>query len=225
MKNGSFQRFEDSVFVSESSGSVSVEIFEPEKMRALIVLAHGAGAGMKHAFMVKLSTELAAVSVGTIRYNFPYMEQRKKRPDPPALAHKAVAAALNYAQQRYPAIPLFAGGKSFGGRMTSQYVSKESPSFLKGIVFYGFPLHPAGKPSIERADHLAEVQIPMLFLQGTRDALAELPLIQSVCSKLPTATLTLFEGADHSFLVSRKDIIPALVDSTGQWLDKQLKNQ
>lgn len=213
-------RHNETVVVSDTIGSVSVEAVVPAQMQAMIVLAHGAGAGMHHSFMTKLSEALAAASIGTLRYNFPYMENGRKRPDLPAIAHKAVDRALHYAHERYPEVLLVAGGKSFGGRMTSQFVSKEAPPFLRGLVFYGFPLHPAGSPSVERAEHLREVKLPMLFLQGTKDTLAELSLIQSVCDQLSSASLVLFEGADHSFKVSRKEIIPELVQATAGWLKR-----
>lgn len=220
----SFQIHHRKVLVSETIGSVSIEIFEPKKLRTMLVLAHGAGAGMMHDFMVRLCTELATLSIGTIRYNFPFMESGKKRPDLPATAHKTVASVLVHAHTNFPDTPLFAGGKSFGGRMTSQYVAKNPPSFLKGIVFYGFPLHPAGNPSVERAEHLNQIKLPMLFLQGTRDALAELTLIESVCKQLSTATLIKLEGADHAFKVARKNILPELATHTESWMDKVCKD-
>jgi predicted alpha/beta-hydrolase family hydrolase len=205
--------------VSDSIGAVSAEVFEPDNMKAMIVLAHGAGANMHHRFMKALSTALAEAGVGTLRYNFPYMEKGKGRPDVPAVAEKTVEAAIEKARSLYPHVNLFAGGKSFGGRMTSQRVSKEPISGLKGIVFFGFPLHAVGKPSSDRAAHLKAVTIPMLFLQGTRDALADLTLITDVTSGLPTSTLALFEGADHSFAVGKKEIIPQLVETTLKWLN------
>ena len=208
----------DTVLVSSSSGSVSIEIMEPEKMKAMLVLAHGAGAGMGHPFMFKLSQALAGLHVGTVRYNFPYMENRKGRPDPAPIAELTVEKIVEYTLQLYPKMSLFAGGKSFGGRMTSQWFSKEPEKSLKGIVFFGFPLHPTGKPSIERSAHLKNIHVPMLFLQGTKDTLAELNLLKPVCASLPTATLTLFEGADHSFKASRKDNIQELAEETAAWM-------
>lgn len=206
--------------VSDSVGFVSAEALEPADMKALIVLAHGAGANMNHRFMKGLAKALAESGIGTLRYNFPYMEKGKGRPDPPAIAEKTVEAAIEKAYERYSGIHLFAGGKSFGGRMTSQRVSKQPISYLKGLVFYGFPLHASGKPSTDRAAHLKAVTIPMLFLQGTRDSLADLALITEVASGLPTSTLTLFEGADHSFAVGKKEIIPALAEQTLTWMTK-----
>jgi predicted alpha/beta-hydrolase family hydrolase len=207
--------------ISESSGEVSAEIIEPKKMKTLLVLAHGAGAGMNHRFMVQLSEELAKKEIGTLRYNFPYMENGKKRPDVPAVATKTVEMVLNKANELFPEASIFASGKSFGGRMSSQCLSKNSPDFVKGIIFYGFPLHPAGTPAIDRAEHLKQVKVPMLFLQGTRDALAELNLIQSVSSNLKQASLVLFENADHSFKSGKKEFIPELVAATEKWIDER----
>jgi predicted alpha/beta-hydrolase family hydrolase len=204
--------------VSSSSGSVSIEIVEPEKVKSILVLAHGAGAGMGHPFMVKLSQALADRGVATVRYNFPYMENGKGRPDPAPIAELTVEKIVEFARVRFAKVPLFAGGKSFGGRMTSQWASKKADHPLMGIVFYGFPLHPAGKPSIERSAHLKNIQVPMLFLQGTKDTLAELDLLKPVCASLPTATLTLFEGADHSFKASKKDNILELAETTAAWM-------
>jgi predicted alpha/beta-hydrolase family hydrolase len=208
-----------SITVSNSIGNISGLILEPKPCKAMIVLAHGAGAGMTHKFMESLAAELASLSMGTLRYNFPYMENGKKRPDPPAIAEKTVEAALNKTQELFSSIPVYSGGKSFGGRMTSHRLSKECPAFVKGIIFFGFPLHAAGNPSTDRAAHLANIHIPMLFLQGTRDALAELSLIEKVCSGLPTATLTKFEGADHSFKSGKKDFVSELASATDQWVN------
>jgi uncharacterized protein len=209
---------EISIPVSESIGSISALITEPAEMHAVLVLGHGAGAGMRHRFLESLAVALSEHAVGTIRYNFPYMENGKKRPDPPAIAEKTVGKVITTAHDLYPHLPLTAGGKSFGGRMTSQRLSKECPSFVKGIVFYGFPLHPSGKPSIDRAVHLSSIHIPMLFLQGTRDTLAEMELIEGVCSNLPTAKLEKFEGADHSFNRGKENNIPVLARMTEEWL-------
>ncbi len=205
----------------KSNVTVSVEVITPETTKAVYVFAHGAGAGMNHAFMKSLSEELATFGIATFRYNFLYMEQKKKRPDFPALAHQAIAAAIDKTCQLFPNVPLFAGGKSFGGRMTSQYLSA-NPVDVKGIMFVGFPLHPAGKPAIDRADHLEKINVPMLFLQGTRDTLAELSLIESVTQKLPTATLIKLEGADHSFKVPRQNLLPKLAEEISHWIDRNL---
>lgn len=191
--------------------------------KAIFVFAHGAGAGMNHPFMKELSTELANHGIATLRYNFLYMEQKKKRPDFPAVAHQAVAAAIGKAYELFPTTPNFAGGKSFGGRMTSQYLSAHPVSHVKGIAFVGFPLHPTGKPSIERAAHLEKIKLPMLFLQGTRDALAEWSLIEPLCQKLSTASLVKLEGADHSFKAAKQNLLPVLAAEINLWIDRLIK--
>jgi len=206
------------IVVSESIGSVSSITFVPDNPKALMVLAHGAGAGMRHPFMEALSTKLSDHSIATLRFNITFLEDVKKGPDPPQLAEKTVSAALHKGFEHYPQLPIFAAGKSFGGRMSSQYLSKSSGEFVKGIIFYGFPLHPAGAPSVTRADHLYHVQIPMLFLQGTKDALADLALLEPICEKLPTARLVTFEGVDHSFKAGKRDVISELVNKTDEWI-------
>ena len=203
--------------VSESLGAVSAEILGPDRMDFLYVFAHGAGAGMTHPFMVELSEALAALGIGTLRYNFPYMERGSKRPDPPAIAEKTVTRAIEVAADIFPGVPLLAGGKSFGGRMTLQAISKSEHPATAGLVFTGFPLHAAGKPGTDRANHLANVKIPMLFLQGTRDALAQIALMEKVCKTIPTADLKKFEGADHSFKAGKQDLIPALAMAIHEW--------
>lgn len=208
--------------VSPSIGSVSALYNLPDKPRCIFTLAHGAGAGMDHAFMEMLSDNLSAIGIATLRFNFPFMENKKGRPDTPAIAHQAIASAMEQARALNPELPLFAAGKSFGGRMSSQYLAAHPESNVNGIVFYGFPLHPAGKPSIERADHLKALKIPMLFLQGTKDALATLDLMESVCGSLRKATLVKLEGADHSFKAGKKDIMSLLVSETSQWVNKKL---
>ena len=209
---------------------VSGLLLAPSKARACYVLAHGAGAGMTHPFMAAVANGLAERGLATLRYQFPYMEQRGKRTDPPKVAHAAVRAAVLQASRVVPDLPLFAGGKSFGGRMTSQSQAVSPLPGVRGLVFLGFPLHPAGQPSTERAKHLFDVQIPMLFLQGTRDSLADLPLVQSVCKDLgPRATLKLFQDADHSFHVpartGRKDpeVLAELLDALAGWMDARIK--
>lgn len=186
----------------------------------MITLAHGAGAGMNHPFMTALVKLLAEEGVGTMRFNFPFIEHKKGRPDTPAVAHKTIEAAINSARKKFPSLPLFAAGKSFGGRMSSQYLAAWPNPAVKGIIFYGFPLHPPGKPSIERAEHLKNVKVPMLFLQGTRDEFATLNLIEEVCSSLPLATLTMIEGANHAFKAGKQDIIPLLAAFTKGWAGK-----
>ena len=208
--------------VSPSIGEVSAEMYQPLNMKAVFVFAHGAGAGMHHPFMTALSNELVPLCIGTLRFNFPFTELKKKRPDVPPVAHKTIEAAIQKTKELFPSTPLFAGGKSFGGRMTSQYLSKQESEDVKGIVFVGFPLHPPGKPSIERADHLKDVKIPMLFLQGTRDELAHWELITQVTSALPLASLIRLEGADHGFKVPRQNILPALATEIDTWITKLL---
>jgi predicted alpha/beta-hydrolase family hydrolase len=197
----------------------------PADAHACLALAHGAGAGMAHRSMAALADGLAERGVAILRYQFPYMERGAKRPDPPALAHEAVRAAVAEAGRRAPALPLFAGGRSFGGRMTSQAQAKSPLPGLRGLVFFAFPLHPAGKPGSARADHLVDVAPPMLFLQGTRDELARLDLLRPVVAGLgPRATLALFEGADHAFHVparsGRRDaeVSADILDAAARWM-------
>jgi predicted alpha/beta-hydrolase family hydrolase len=174
----------------------------PASAKTCLVLAHGAGAGMEHPFMAALAHDLEAIGIATLRFQFPYIEIRGKRPDPPALCHATIRAAVAAAHELEPSLPLLAGGKSFGGRMTSQAQAEIPLPHVGGLVFFGFPLHPAKQPSIDRGAHLSRVKIPMLFLQGTRDTLAELPLIEPLAERLgKLATLTLLEAADHSFHV------------------------
>jgi predicted alpha/beta-hydrolase family hydrolase len=208
-------------------------LFEaPSKARACYVLAHGAGAGMNHPFMAAAADGIAERDIATLRYQFPYMEQKAKRPDPPAIAHATVRAAVSEAARLVPDLPVFAGGKSFGGRMTSQAQATSPLPGARGLIFLGFPLHPAGRPSDERAKHLFDVQIPMLFLQGTRDELADLALLEKVCEQLGSrATLKLFQDADHSFHVpartGRKDseVRSELLDMLVEWIDSIITNK
>jgi predicted alpha/beta-hydrolase family hydrolase len=212
-----------SIQVSPTIGNVSAEYIVPANSHCILTLAHGAGADMNHSFMVTLADTLAANDIATIRFNFPFTEHKKGRPDSPGVAHVTIAAAINKAQELFPELPLFAAGKSFGGRMTSQYLaSTNQAAAVKGIIFFGFPLHPAGKPSIERAEHLKDIKIPMLFLQGTKDTLATWDLIEPLCTSLKRATLVKLEGADHSFKAGKKDIMTPLVEATKTWLDKKL---
>lgn len=208
------------VKISEKLGDVSTLITNADHPKAVMLLAHGAGAGMNHTFMETLAKGLAENGITTVRFNFLYMEKKIKRPDPPAIAEKTIEVLVEHVHATFPKLKFFVGGKSFGGRMASQRLAKECPSFIKGLVFFGFPLHAPGKPSVDRAAHLSNISIPMLFLQGTRDALAELPLIENVCSKLPSATLIKFEGADHSFKVSKNIITSTLVAETIKWMNK-----
>jgi hypothetical protein len=179
-----------------------VIVQKPSGAFCLFVLAHGAGAGMRHPFLQQLADALAEQRVGTLRYEFPYMEEGKRRVDPPAVAHARVHEAVAAAAEH--GLPLFAGGKSFGGRMTSQAQAAEPLPDVRGLAFVGFPLHPPEKPGIERAAHLREVKLPMLFLQGTRDDLAHLELLRPVVDGLPRSTLHMIDDADHSFHVRRK---------------------
>ena len=203
---------------------VSGLLLAPPQARACYVFAHGAGAGMAHPFMAAVATELAERGIASLRYQFPYMEAGGKRPDPPKLAQAAVRAAVTEAARLLPSLPLIAGGKSFGGRMTSQAQAASPLPGVRGLAFLGFPLHPAGKPSDERAEHLSDVKIPMLFLQGTRDALAEVKLLKPVIKRLGArATLTLFEDADHSFHVPARsgrkdaDVRREMLDAFAEW--------
>jgi len=212
------------VRVGETTGDVSALLVRPADARLLYVLAHGAGAGMRHPFLETISQRLAEREIATLRYQFPYMEQRARRPDPPAVAAAAVRAAVMEAARAAPGLPLVAGGKSFGGRMTSTAQAGEPLPGVRGLVFLGFPLHPPGRPGNERAEHLTQVQIPMLFLQGTRDDFADLKLLRPVVKRLgKRATLHLVEGGDHSFRVlkrsgrSEADVMTELVGAIVEW--------
>jgi uncharacterized protein len=209
--------------VSPLVGKVSARYIAPNKPRCIFTLAHGAGAGMDHSFMESLADSLSKVGIATLRFNFPFAEHKKGRPDSPAIAHITIEAAIKKAHELNPGLPLFASGKSFGGRMTSQYLAGHPDSSVNGIIFYGFPLHPSGKPSTERADHLKALKTPMLFLQGTKDTLANRELIKTVCDSLRKATLVELEGADHSFKAGKNDIMSLLVNETEKWVEKILK--
>jgi predicted alpha/beta-hydrolase family hydrolase len=205
---------------------VSGLLIAPARARAGFVLAHGAGAGMAHPFLAAVTTELAARGIATLRYQFPFMEQGRGRTDPPKLAQQTVRAAVAAARRALPELPLVAGGKSFGGRMTSQAQAAAPLAGVQGLVFLGFPLHPAGRPSRERGEHLFAVQIPMLFLQGTRDTLAELPQLEPLCAALgQRAALKLFADADHSFHVPARSgrtdaqLRGEMLDTLAAWID------
>jgi predicted alpha/beta-hydrolase family hydrolase len=205
--------------------SVSALLIRPADARALYVFAHGAGAGMNHKSMVSNAEGLAARGIATLRYQFPYMEKGSKRVDPPKIAHAAVRAAVAEAAGLAPDLPLFAGGRSFGGRMTSQAQADEPLPGVRGLAFLGFPLHPAGKPGTERAEHLSRVQIPMLFVSGERDALAEMELLKPVVARLGDhAALHVVAAADHSLRVPAKSgRTPAeaeaeALDATAEWM-------
>jgi predicted alpha/beta-hydrolase family hydrolase len=215
-----------SIAVGEGT-AVSGLLQAPPRARACYVLAHGAGAGMNHPFMAAVAAELAQRGIATLRYQFPYMERGSKRPDPPQLAHAAVRAAVAAAGHARPKLPLIAGGKSFGGRMTSQAQAADPLPSVRGLAFLGFPLHAAGQPSQDRAKHLFDVKIPMLFLQGTRDTLAALDQLEQLCKALGRrGTLKLFEEADHSFHVpartGRKDaeVRGEVLDALAAWIDR-----
>jgi len=209
-----------SIKVSSTIGNVSAELIVPKDAKAIVTIAHGAGAGMKHEFMIKLSQSLAEAGIASLRFNFPFMENKKGRPDTPAVAHQTIEAAIKKAKKLFPKLPVFVAGKSFGGRMTSQYMSLSPDNAVKGIIFYGFPLHAPGKPSIERAEHLKGVRSPMLFLQGSRDEFAEWKLISSVCKKLPLAELIKIEGANHGFKAGKRDVIKELAILTNYWIER-----
>lgn len=219
---------EEKLTIATGDASVSALLLTPAEPRACYVFAHGAGAGMTHAFMGACATGLATRGIATLRYQFPYMERGSRRPDTPRIAHAAVRAACAEAARRLPAMPLFAGGKSFGGRMTSQAQAESPLTGVRGLVFLGFPLHPAGKPSDERAAHLAEVDVPMLFLQGSRDELASLELLRPLVKRIGArATLHVVADADHSFHVparsGRKDAqaLNEVLDIFAAWTGEQ----
>jgi len=210
--------------VGESIGLVSALYLPPADGGPVLVLAHGAGAGMRHPFLAHIAERLGERGIGTLRYQFPYMEAKAKRPDPPAIAEAAVRAAVAAAGRLAPASALLAGGKSFGGRMTSNAQAKQPLPRVRGLVFLGFPLHPPGQPGIQRAEHLDAVQIPMLFLQGSRDQFARLDLLQPVLQRLGArSTLRLVEDGDHSFKVPKRtgqtdaDVLNGLVEGIVVW--------
>ena len=197
---------------------------KPAAATAALVLAHGAGASMTHKSMVAIAEGLAQRNIATLRYNFPYMERGSRRPDTPALAHATVRAAVAEAARLAPELPLFAGGRSFGGRMTSQAQALEPLPGVRGLVFFAFPLHPPGRPGVERAQHLAEITVPQLFLQGTNDEFAQFDLLQATVAGLGRAALKLIPGADHSFHVPAKsgrkdaDVLDEFLDAARDWM-------
>ena len=212
------------------AASVSALLIRPATARACFVFAHGAGAGMTHAFMEAVAAGLCERGVATLRYQFPYMEKAGKRPDPPPVAHAAVRAAVAEAARCCDGLPLIAGGRSFGGRMTSQAQAIAPLAGVRGLAFLAFPLHPAGKPSSDRAKHLSDVKIPMLFLQGTRDALAELNLLEPMVKSLGAlATLHLVKEADHSFHVLARsgrndgEVVGEVLDAFAAWVDSIIR--
>jgi predicted alpha/beta-hydrolase family hydrolase len=221
---------ENTRFAVPDAGEVSAILLRPQNAESLLVLGHGAGAGMNHPFMTALANELTAQRVATFRYQFPYMEQRRKVPDRPPMLTATVLAAVRVASEAAPDLPLFAGGKSLGGRMTSLAAATENGlDKVQGLVFFGFPLHPPNQLGTKRAAHLPKVSMPMLFLQGTRDALANLELLRPICTEVGArATLHVIETADHSFHVlksSRKtdaDVLSELAQIVAAWTKKVL---
>lgn len=214
-------------FAVQGNGEVSAFLVRPTSARWLLVLGHGAGAGMAHPFLEKLAAELANAGIATLRYQFPYMEERRRVPDKADLLLSTVAAAVRFAAETEPELPLLAGGKSMGGRMTSQASAENLLGCVKGLVFFGFPLHPPNRPGTKRAEHLAKVGVPMLFLQGTRDTLANLTLLRPICVKLGSrATLHIIPEADHSFHVLKKsgktdaEVMTELAQTTAAWARK-----
>lgn len=214
-------------FAVQGNGEVSALVVRPPSAQWLLVLGHGAGAGMAHPFLEKLAAELANAGIATLRYQFPYMEERRRVPDRPELLLSTVAGAVRLATETAPGLPLLAGGKSMGGRMTSQAAAENLLGAVKGLVFFGFPLHPPNRPGTKRAEHLAKVSVPMLFLQGTRDTLADLTLLRPICAKLGSrATLHIIAEADHSFHVLKKsgktdaEVMTELAQTTAGWATK-----
>jgi predicted alpha/beta-hydrolase family hydrolase len=210
----------------ESGGEVSALLLRPAKAQWLLILAHGAGAGMHHPFMQKLAGELASVNIATLRFQFPYMERKRRVPDAPAVLVATVLAATRAASEAAPDLLLLAGGKSMGGRMASQAAAQQLLAGVGGLVFFGFPLHPPNKPGTKRADHLPKVPMPMLFLQGTRDTLADLKLLRPVCAKLEKrALLHVVESADHSFHVLKRSgtndetVLRELAQKVASWAE------
>jgi predicted alpha/beta-hydrolase family hydrolase len=213
--------------VVEGGGEVAALLSRPAKARRLLVLAHGAGAGMSHPFMEMLAGELAGAGVATLRYQFPYMEERRRVPDAPAVLTATVLAAVRAAAEAAPGLPLLAGGKSMGGRMTSQAAAQHPLGGVRGLVFFGFPLHAPKQPGTKRADHLGKVTVPMLFLQGTRDTFADLRLLRPVCAKLGSrATLHVVETADHSFHMLKSsgrndaEVLRELAETAAAWAEE-----
>ena len=212
---------------SRSAGEVSALLVRPDTARWMMVVGHGAGAGMRHHFMEDITAALAAQDIATFRYQFPYVEKGVSRPDPQPVLLATVRSAVDAARAAAGGLPLLAGGKSMGGRMTSLAAAKEALEGVKGIVFFGFPLHPAGAPAIERGEHLARVAAPMLFLQGTRDKLADLDLLRPVIERVgPRATLHIVEGADHGFEVLKRsgrsgaEVLEELAKTAAAWAER-----
>ncbi len=217
------------IHVGERSGSVTALAWRPVDADRALVLAHGAGAGMRHAFLETMAERLAVRGIATLRYQFPYVEAGRRAPSPQPVLLATVRAACRAAADTWPELPLLAGGKSMGGRMTSGAAAVEDLPGVKGLVFFGFPLHPAGKPGNERADHLADVDLPMLFLQGTRDKLADLELLRPICEQLgDRATLHVVDGGDHSFHVLKRsgrthsEVMDELAGAVDHWVSAKI---
>jgi hypothetical protein len=209
---------------TKSAGDVSALLLRPKNAQWLFLFAHGAGAGMRHPFMEAAARCLADRGIATFRYQFPYMEQGSKRPDFKPILFETVRSAVAAAAEVSGGLPLLAGGKSMGGRMTSMAAAEEPLTDVRGLVFFGFPLHPAGQPSTERGDHLSNVTVPMLFLQGTRDTLADLTLLRPICKRLgKRATLHIVDGGDHSFHMLKSsgrtdsEVLDGLAETVGEW--------
>ncbi|GJQ20006.1 MAG: alpha/beta hydrolase [Bacteroidia bacterium] len=209
---------------SAGEGKASALYLCPANARALLVFGHGAGAGMRHGFMEEMSQRLSSRGIATFRYQFPYMEKRIRRPDPQPVLLDTVRSAVEEAKRLSGTLPLFAGGKSMGGRMTSLAAASEGMEGVRGIIFFGFPLHPAGRPGTDRAKHLSEVRLPMLFLAGTRDKLSDLNLLRAICTALPQAELHIVEGGDHSFNVLKRSgrtpdqVFESLAGTVADWI-------
>ncbi len=212
------------ITVTEKIGTISAILLEPQNAKALMILSHGAGAGMNHTFMEQLAQDLATHQIATLRFQFPYMEQGKKLPSSTKNDYKAIKSALRTAIDLNKSYPIYFGGKSYGGRMMSQLLAQQSLPVVKGIVYFGFPLHAIGKPKIQRAIHLIDIPQPMLFLQGTRDALADKMLMEIVISGLENSILAFLEGADHSYKmlkktgVSQASMIRQAAQKANEWI-------
>jgi uncharacterized protein len=218
------------VTIATGEAGVSGLLVRPAKARALFLFAHGAGVGMTHSSMESNARGLADRGIATLRYQFPYMERGGGRPDPPRIAHATVRAAAAAAQRLAADLPLFAGGRSFGGRMTSQAQALAPIAGVRGLIFLGFPLHPAGAPASERADHLANVEVPMLFVSGDRDALAEITLLREMVQRLgDRATLAVIRDGDHGLKVPKrsgrtsKDAQAEALDRVAEWIEERVR--
>jgi len=213
------------ISVDVKPGEISGIYQVPDQPKALIVLSHGAGAGMNHVFMKSLADELAKHDIATLRINLPYMEAGKKMPGSPKHAVEAIKRTASFAKHDYSDIPIYLAGKSYGGRMSSHLMADDNIEFIKGLIFYGFPLHAPGKPGVKRAKHLEDIKVSMLFLQGTNDKLADLNLLEPLLKNLKTSTLLTFEHADHSFKrpkkITKESLIPELAISTKDWIESQ----